>query len=420
MSIASEITRINTNIADAYEACESKGARMPAAANRKSATLYDTVLSIPSRAEAPRKAINIYDYDGARLLSVDTPGELARYLMTDIVPHHKGLRFDGLNYSASEISACYHKYGRCDVGVVYVTDDGEGGHPTRLYLSLPNDVNLSPALYLQISDGSLTIDWGDGSTPDVLSSSIDSYVNITQAHTYSAAGDYVISLLFSGEGGYMLGQGTSATGVLGDYELIYGSYLNKVEIGADCALSAHAFRRCRLLRNVILPEGIAALPERVFSQCFRIQCLILPDGLITIGTSALSIEYSLSLLSLPPSLTGIQNTALSTAYVLNDIIIPGGITTIGTSAFSSDSGLTYIALPESVTSIGATAFNGCSNLKILDLTDYTDPSAIPALANTNAFSGTDLTEIWVSSAEMKAAFSAAANWSPYSNKFTFK
>ena len=59
-------------------------------------------------------------------------------------------------------------------------------------------------------------------------------------------------------------------------------------------------------------------------------------------------------------------------------------------------------------------------MKILDLTDVTDPLAVPALVNTNACSGTDLTEIRVSSAEMKAAFSAATNWSSYSNIFTVK
>jgi hypothetical protein len=46
MSIASEITRINTNIAAAYDEAEAKGATMPATEN--SANLADTVASIPS------------------------------------------------------------------------------------------------------------------------------------------------------------------------------------------------------------------------------------------------------------------------------------------------------------------------------------------------------------------------------------
>lgn len=420
MSIASEITRINTNIANTYEACEAKGALMPAAARRKSSALYDTVLSIPSRAEAVKKAINIYDYDGTRLLSVNTPAELARVDQSDIAPYHKGLRYGGLNHTVNEISACYRKYGRCDIGVIYTTEDGNGGHPTRLYLSLPNSVNLSPSLFLQISDGSLTIDWGDGSAPDVIIESGSSYVNISQGHTYAAAGDYVITILFSGEGGYILGQGTTSTTVLGDYELIYASYLLRAEIGADCELSARAFSRYFSLRHVVLTEGITALPERVFWACSSLRCLILPNGVEFIGAGALNSMYSLSLLSLPLSLTDIQSLGLSAVYGLNDIIIPDGLTTIGSSAISTVRGLTYVALPDSVTSIGATAFYNCSNLKILDLTDFTDPADVPTLANTNAFSGTALTEIWVSSAEMKAAFSAATNWSSFSNRFTIK
>lgn len=420
LSIASEITRINTNIANAYEACETKGALMPAVASRKSVYLYDTVLSIPSRAEASKKAINIYDYDGTRLLSVDTPAELAGIDQSDIAPYHKGLRFGGFNHTVDEISACYRKYGRCDIGVIYTTEDGNGGHPTRLYLSLPNNVNLSPTLFLQISDGSLTIDWGDDTTPDTISEAGSSYVNITQGHTYAAAGDYVISLLFSGEGGYILGQGTTATTVLGDYSSIYTNFLLKAEIGADCALSASAFRQYFSLRYVILTKGITALPNRVFAGCCSLRCLILPNVVDSIETAALQMTYSLSALSLPPSLTDIQNIGLSSIYSLTDVIIPIGLKTIGSSALTTCKGLTYVALPQSVTSVGASAFSDCANLKILDLTDFTDPAAVPTLANTNAFSGTALTEIWVSSAEMKAAFSAATNWSSFSNRFTIK
>ncbi len=419
MSIASEITRISTNIADAYEACEAKGALMPAAARRKSAALYDTVLSIPSRAEAVKKAINIYDYDGTRLLSVDTPAELAQVDQSDIAPYHKGLRYGGFNHTIEEILSCYRKYGRCDVGVIYTTEDGNGGHPTRLYLSLPNSVNLSPTLFLQISDGSLTIDWGDGSAPDVISESGSSYVNITQGHTYAAAGDYVISLLFSGEEGYILGQGATATTVLGDYELIYASYLIKAEIGAYCALNTNAFRQHKSLRDVVITEGMTSLPRSAFQACYSLRCLILPNGISAVGTAALSTLYSLSSVSLPPSLTEIQTSAFAASFLI-DMILPDGLVTIGGSAFSNVSGLTFIALPDSVTSIGASAFNGCSNLKILDMTDYTEPSSVPALANTRALSDTALSEIWVSSAEMKAAFSAATNWSSFASIIVVK
>ena len=59
MSIASEITRINTNIANAYTACNGKGATMPQTQN--SANLATTISSIPSGGGGggiPREVVN--------------------------------------------------------------------------------------------------------------------------------------------------------------------------------------------------------------------------------------------------------------------------------------------------------------------------------------------------------------------------
>ena len=48
MSIASEIQRIQGNIANAYTACDGKGATMPVAADQNSDNLADTISSIPT------------------------------------------------------------------------------------------------------------------------------------------------------------------------------------------------------------------------------------------------------------------------------------------------------------------------------------------------------------------------------------
>lgn len=59
MSIASEITRINTNIANAYTACDGKGVTMPQTQN--SANLATTISSIPSGGGGggiPREVVN--------------------------------------------------------------------------------------------------------------------------------------------------------------------------------------------------------------------------------------------------------------------------------------------------------------------------------------------------------------------------
>ena len=60
MSVASEINRIKSNIADAYTEAEAKGATMPATEN--SANLADTVASIPSTPTPPVVGTYIKEY----------------------------------------------------------------------------------------------------------------------------------------------------------------------------------------------------------------------------------------------------------------------------------------------------------------------------------------------------------------------
>ena len=57
MSIESEITRINNNIAATYTALSAKGATMPAAEN--SANLASTVATVPSGGDPVNKAFEI-------------------------------------------------------------------------------------------------------------------------------------------------------------------------------------------------------------------------------------------------------------------------------------------------------------------------------------------------------------------------
>lgn len=63
MSIASEITRISGNIADAYTACNDKGATMPTAENQNSANLADTINSIPAGGGETEDRNYVKDYN---------------------------------------------------------------------------------------------------------------------------------------------------------------------------------------------------------------------------------------------------------------------------------------------------------------------------------------------------------------------
>ena len=64
------------------------------------------------------------------------------------------------------------------------------------------------------------------------------------------------------------------------------------------------------------------------------------------------------------------------------------------------------------------AFKNCSKLYSVDLTAYTDPSRIPSLRHTNAFSYTSAyLKFKVANQTMLNAFSTATNWSAYASNF---
>ena len=100
-------------------------------------------------------------------------------------------------------------------------------------------------------------------------------------------------------------------------------------------------------------------------------------------------------------------------YGITSITIPNSVTNIGSYAFSNCHSLASITIPNSVTSIGSNAFSACYGIAYYD---FTALSVIPALSNTNAFTGiaTDC-EIRVPSA-LVDEWKAATNWATYADK----
>ena len=96
MSIASEITRINNNVAAAYSVCESKGADMPQQQN--SSNLADTIDSIPSGRDddIASKYINFVDYDGT-ILYAYSQNELQAITELPPLPQREGMICTGWN-----------------------------------------------------------------------------------------------------------------------------------------------------------------------------------------------------------------------------------------------------------------------------------------------------------------------------------
>lgn len=114
-----------------------------------------------------------------------------------------------------------------------------------------------------------------------------------------------------------------------------------------------------------------------------------------------------------PALKSIGTRAFYNCYLLSRIEIGGADCAVGSEAFSGCRTLETVRFTAHVASIAASAFASCRCLREIDLSHCT---AVPALANTNAFSGcTALARILVPSA-LLADWSAAENWSTYASK----
>ena len=217
------------------------------------------------------------------------------------------------------------------------------------------------------------------------------------------------------------------------------------------SIEVDAFRNCKDLTSVHIPNSITVIGNNAFFGCSGLKSINIPNSVTEIGSSAFywcsnlvditidsDADFTNSYLFLtkdglyykvlnkdnvslnsnglysgdieiPSSITigdrfpvtSIGAEAFRECIDLSSIIIPEGIKSIGTSAFSGCSGLKSITIPNSVANIGNNAFFGCS--KVESLTYNTDAiksifSGIRSLKNitigdsvtiigTNAFKG---------------------------------
>ena len=154
-------------------------------------------------------------------------------------------------------------------------------------------------------------------------------------------------------------------------------------------LKKNLFLGDELIIDLVIPEGVATIPDYAFYRCDGIRSVTLPESVTSIGSFAFRDCSSLTSISLPES-----------------------ITSIGTSAFQNCSNLTSISLPESITSIGTSAFSNCSALGELHLLGTTPP----ALTSVN-FVPTNPT-IFIVPANAYDAYCAAPYWADIKDRIT--
>ena len=352
------------------------------------------------------KEVNFYDYDGTCVHAYTVAEAQALSALPD-GPVHDGLVFQGWNWSLEGVKGLTRAM---NIGAMYTTDDGT----TRLYITL-QEGRTSPMLGVGVN-GTVTVDWGDGTEPDVLTGTSTSTAVWTPNHAYAAPGDYVIRLTVDGEMGFT-GSNSSNTyasilrhvSTADTRNSVYRNALKRVEIGANTVVNRYSFSYCTGLRTVTMPNGQVYLGDDTFTYCRSLIAMIIPKNVTRTDSTVFRGATSLEMVSLAQN-TSVGSCAFGDMAAMKNITIPDGAS-VNSQAFQNCATLSSLVVPSSVTSIGNYTFKDCSGMAYYDFTSHT---AVPTLSSTNAFSGIPDDCIFLIPAALYDEWIAATNWATYS------
>ena len=360
--------------------------------------------------EASPNQVNFIDYDGTIAYSY-TAQEASALTALPSNPSHNGLVAQGWNWTLAEIKSYLLDIpnGMVIVGQLYTTQSGD----TEVDVSFIDNSRLEPMMTIAVN-GTITIDWGDGSTPDsVTGSSLTSRKYVP--HVYSSIGNYTISI--HKESGTYSFYCSSEHTILG--KMNYGSYrenrgytacVRAVRLGNGITnLGRDAFAYCSNLYYVTIPIGLTITRDSNFVNCTSLKALIISDTTDSIGEYC-SSDSSPIMISLPYNLNEIPAYSLRSCPGLCAITIPPIISTIGIQAFENDYSLTKLIIPNTVTSIGDSAFNRCTGMK-----EYYFKSLTPPTLGTGVFQDIPPDCIIYVPSQSLSAYQSATNWSNYAS-----
>lgn len=166
----------------------------------------------------------------------------------------------------------------------------------------------------------------------------------------------------------------------------------------------NAFKDCKTLKSVTVPEGILMIKANAFENCTSLEKISLPNSLKKIGNEAFKGCSSLKSIYLPDNLAEIQSFAFENT----------GLTAFEVSknnkTFKSSNGILYnkkmtklflfpnkksvktYTTPKTVTAIGEGAFSGCTKITAVKLT-----SNVKNINNLAFYGCSSLTKITVDS-----------------------
>ena len=355
-----------------------------------------------------QKNVNFIDYDGSILYSYTTD-EFSELSALPSNPSHTGLTAQGWNWNKSQIASQLQAYPDEPVwvGQMYITQSGK----TEIDITLDDPNYLSPILTLGVN-GTVKVNWGDGSSEDTVTGNSTSTILYNQ-HVYSSVGNYTITIELVSGNYRFFNNSDSKSGVLSTVTTdnnrrqnnTYSNTISAIRIGNGVSeLYSYSFANCGSLTLFTIPSGVTSIGSTAFQNCYSLTSLTIPSGVTSIGNNAFQNCYSLTSLAIPSGVTSIGISLIQNCYSLTSLTIPSGVTSIGTSAFQNCYSLTSLTIPSGVTSIGTSAFSGCSSI-----TSLTIPSGVTSIGSSMFSTCYSLTSLTIPSGVTSIGNSAFSN-----------
>lgn len=258
---------------------------------------------------------------------------------------------------------------------------------THLWIEITASDQLAQAVRITMKG---TIDWGDGSTTTVNSTSATTYT-----HTYTTVGKYRIDLKPT-SGTFKLGGNSTSYSVMGAISARRRMFqtLYQVEVGTSqiTELTGYCFYWCPNLLRVYVPKNVVTIGASAFRVCVSLAKIEFEDETKLTSVSGSNTFYQCyNLLEVPQNVPGA--TSLSTIYYYCNCI-------------------DHITIPSTVTSIAASSMAYMYCLKKMTCL----PSTPPTVANANAFTSLPAAcVIEVPSASL-ATYQAANIWADHASQ----
>ena len=352
-TIAENLTRLQTARTAIAGAITAKGGTVTSGDGFED--FPTDIATIPSGGGGgvPENDVTFYDYDGTVVAAYSKADFIALSAMP-ANPTHEGLTAQGWNWLLADAKVYVTKYGRLNIGQMYITSDGK----TRIKIKL-EEGRLSPVLGFGI-DGSVDVDWGDGTTHGTMTGS--NVLTLVQLqHVYAAAGEYTIALTVTGSLSFL---GSSAYAA---------AILRKAGVTSATAGESKAYQNA--MQELYIGSGVTSIGTYAFQTCYSLASVTIPDNVTSIAAAAFYNCCSLASVTIPNGVTSIAAAAFYNCYSLASVTIPDNVTSIAAAAFYNCCSLASVTIPDNVTSIGSQTFQNCHSLAFIKFEGSIPPTA---------------------------------------------